>query len=77
MLLFKGEMQVGVIAVAMEVVVEGANAVKILDLVTKQLPWNGQGMTVIDNIQIKIAFKFLLVLKSTYMKKENMVQFAC
>ena len=72
MLLFKGEMQVGVIVAAMEVVAEAANAVKILDLVTKKLPWNGQGMTVIDNIEIKIAFKFLLVLK-----KENMVQFAC
>ena len=65
-------MQVGVIVAAMEVVAEAANAVKILDLVTKKLPWNGQGMTVIDNIEIKIAFKFLLVLK-----KENMVQFAC
>ena len=50
MLLFKGEMQVGVIVAAMEVVAEAANAVKILDLVTKKLPWNGQGMTVIDNI---------------------------
>ena len=77
MFLFKGEMQVGVIAAVMGVVVEAANAVKILDLVTKQLPWNGQEMTVIDNIQIKIAFKFLLVLNSTYMKKEKREQFAC
>ena len=67
-------MRVGVIVAAMEVVVEAANAVKILDLVTKQLPWNGQGMTVIDNIQIKIAFKFLLVLKSTYRISLNNVQ---